>query len=369
MKKLVILTDNFPPRRDGISRFLSEIIPRIEDNYKICVVCPDYGDIQGFSQIQFSKIPLSKREFGDIRPAQFKPKILYRAIKEADIVFSQTIGPVGGLGLLISHFLGKKTISYVHSVEWELFSKATDKKWIKKYAPVWTKKLVRFLYNKCKELIVPSERIADMLTWQGISKQKTIINLGVDTSRFKKRDAHMLRAKLGFNHDDVIIGYHGRIAREKDLPTLIRAYVKIRNKFPDTKLLIVGDGIPKIIARLKKQPGVVYVPAVSDVEYYLNAMDLYCLPSLTETTSLSTLEAMSSSLPVVTTEVGFVRDYVKDGVNGYFFKMGNSQDLASKIEYLLEHKYTLKELGANGRKLVEKNFNWDTTAEKLSHFF
>lgn len=369
MKTLVILTDNFLPRRDGISRFLSEVIPRIKDTYKIHLVCPDYGKIEGFASIQITKIPLSKKQFGDYAPATFKPVMLYNVIKKADIVFSQTIGPVGGLGLFISHMLGKKTISYIHSVDWELFSKAARRNWVKKHAPAWTKRLDRFLYGQCKELIVPSERIADMLTWQGINKQKTVIHLGVDTQRFKKRDGHQLRAKLGFENTDVVIGYHGRIAREKDIPTLVRAFVKLRRKHKEAKLLIVGNGIKKIIDQLKKQPGVVYVPGVDDVEHYLNAMDIYCLPSLTETTSLSTLEAMSSELPVVCTEVGFVRDYVKEGINGYFFKTGNSHELATKLEYLLSHTYKFKELGHHGRKLVQEHFDWDVTAERLSNFF
>ncbi|MCA9478078.1 MAG: glycosyltransferase family 4 protein [Nanoarchaeota archaeon] len=369
MKRLVILTDNFLPRKDGISRFLSEIIPRIKDSYDIHLICPDYGEIQGFKSIRITKIPLTKKTYGDFSPAKFKPGILFREIKKADIVFTQTIGPVGGLGLFIAKLLGEKTISYVHSVEWELFSKATTNKTVKQYAPSWTKRLVRFLYGSCKELIVPSERIADMLTWQGIAKQKTVIHLGVDTTKFKKRDNHQLRAKLGFEQSDVVIGYHGRIAREKDIPTLLRAHIKLRKQYSQVKLLIVGSGVSRLISQIKKQPGVVHVPAVDDVEHYLNAMDIYCLPSLTETTSLSTLEAMSSELPVVTTSVGFVRDYVKEGKNGYFFKTGDSYDLAQKLEPLITHKSRLRELGTRGRELVIKNFDWDVTAERLINFF
>lgn len=368
MKNLVILTDNFLPKKDGISRFLSEIIPRIKDSYNVHVVCPNYGPINEFKTIQITTIPLSRREFGDFTLAKIKPGILFSAIKKADIVFSQTIGPVGGLGLFIAHILRKKTISYVHSVEWELFSKATTNKTIKKYAPIWTKRLVRFLYSGCKKLIVPSERISEMLTWQGINKLKTVIHLGVDTNKFKKRDATSLREELGFKKSDIVIGYHGRIAREKDIPTLLRAHIKIRKNHPEVKLLLVGDGLSKLISRIKKQPGVVYVPAVVNVEYYLNAMDIFCLSSLTETTSLSTLEAMSSELPVLTTPVGFISDYVKDGRNGYFFKIGDSFDLMNKITKLLSKPELFKKMGARGRSLVLKNFDWDVTAEKLVHF-
>ncbi|MCB1084392.1 MAG: hypothetical protein KDK61_08785, partial [Simkania sp.] len=65
MKRLVILTDNFLPRKDGISRFLSEIIPRIKDSYDIHLICPDYGEIQGFKSIRITKIPLTKKTYGD----------------------------------------------------------------------------------------------------------------------------------------------------------------------------------------------------------------------------------------------------------------------------------------------------------------
>jgi glycosyltransferase involved in cell wall biosynthesis len=368
-KKLVILTDNFYPRKDGISRFLGEIIPRISTLYDVHLICPDYGSIVGYDQIKITKISLSKYSYGDITPAKFYPKKLFSIIKNADIIFSQTIGPIGGVGLFIAQLLRKKTISYIHSVEWELFSKATKNTTLKKYAPTITKKIVRYLYGHCSKIIVPSERIADMLTWQKIEQPKTIIHLGVDTQKFKKRDAHQLRAELGFETSDIVIGYHGRIAREKDITTLLRAYVKLRNDHQNLKLLIVGDGVKKIISRIKNQPGVIYQKAVDHVEYYLNAMDLYCLPSLTETTSLSVLEAMSSELAVLSTPVGFVNDYLKNGRNGYFFKIGDSYDLSLKIEQLLNHPHRIQEFGERGRKLVKKQFNWDETADQLINFF
>lgn len=365
--KLVILTDNFLPRHDGIVSFLKEIIPRLKDSFDITVIAP--GNDTEINGVAVKGVALSKKTIGDFTLPRFRPFKLWAVVRNADIVFSQTIGPIGGLGLFIAQRLGKKTISFIHSVEWELFPKSLENNFFKKYAYPLTKKFTRFLYASCTQLIVPSERIADMLLWQKINTPKKIIHLGVDTNCFTPGKNDALRKELGIESNNIVIGYHGRLSRDKDILTLLRAFIKLKKKHSNITLLVVGDGIPFIINRFKKAKHVVYVPGVDHVEKYLQVMDIYCLPSLTETTSLSTLEAMSCALPVVTTSVGFIKDYVKHGGNGFFFMKGDSFSLVTELELLITNKSLRSKLGENGRKTVQTHFNWDETATKLSEFF
>jgi glycosyltransferase involved in cell wall biosynthesis len=211
------------------------------------------------------------------------------------------------------------------------------------------------------------------LIWKDLQTPKKIINLGVDTNKFKPSnnslDVTKLRESLGIKPDNLVIGYHGRIAREKDLSTLLRAFIKLRRKHRYLKLLVVGSGIKEIEKQLEKQPGVIHVSAVSDVENYLQAMDIYCLSSLTETTSLSVLEAMSTALPVVTTSVGFVKDYISHGVNGLFFQKGDSFSLVTELELLIKSADLRKKLGNNARHTVVHSFDWDLTGMRMVDFF
>ncbi len=372
--KLLIVTDSFLPRRDGVVRFLSEMIPRLQENFVITVICPDYKeDNVSLPGVETIRILKTKYYLGDYRIAKFAPFKMLKYIRKADIVFSQDLAPIGGLGIFLAQRLRKKTVSFIHTIEWEIFPKALGKSILRKYAYPLSRMFAKYLHSHCTELIVPSERIADMLIWEGIKTPKTIINLGVDTKKFKPLEDVDLRdeqrTKIGVGKKDLLIGYHGRISREKSVLTLVRAFVKLRKRHSHLKLLIVGNGIPSIVNQIKKQPGVIYLPATDKVEDLLPLMDIYCLPSLIETTSLTTLEAMSTELPVVCSPVGFVKDYVKQDVNGMFFKTKNSFSLAQELEKLIGHKHFREILGKNARETVVEQFDWDNTATKMMDFF
>src|SRR3989338_3962055 len=116
MKKLLIATDNFLPRWDGISRFLSEIIPRLKDSYEITVLAPDFGTYED-PNIRIIRIPLSRFiKIGDYQPAQFKTRTIRKAVRESDLVFSQTIGPIGMAAINAAKKYRKPLCAFIHSI-------------------------------------------------------------------------------------------------------------------------------------------------------------------------------------------------------------------------------------------------------------
>ncbi len=364
--KIVIATDNFLPRWDGIARFLSEIIPRMSKEYQITVIAPDFGKSPDIKNVKIVKIPLTKMQAGDFRIAKFQYSKIKKVIKEdADAVFTQTIGPIGICAILSAKTLFKPVISFIHNIEWELFPKAVSFPLLKKIAYPVTKKFVRFLYNKSNLLIVPSEGIADMLTWQKITTRKKVVHLGVHTDKFEKENKPEAKKTAGFNPRDFVIGYHGRLGREKDLKTLLRAFVRTRSKHDNVKLLIVGSGAKDVEKLFRNKEGVVFTGEQNNVIPWIQAMDVYVIPSLTETTSLSTLEAMSCEVAVIATNVGFIKDYLKNGVNGFFFEKQNPYDLAKKIELLISDSELRAKLGREARKTVIESFNWEIASERI----
>ncbi|MBU1198962.1 MAG: glycosyltransferase [Nanoarchaeota archaeon] len=367
-KRLLIATDNFLPRWDGISRFLSEMIPRLKHKFDITLLSPDFGasSFDKDKDIKIIKIPLGKFRMGDYTSAKFKYKTIRKEVKRADIVFTQTIGPVGLLALMASKRCRKKSVSFMHSIEWELVSKAAGIFLLKKYLHVIVKLIAKKVYKKASLLIVPSENIAEMLTWQGIKSRKKVIHLGVDTKKFLPAGSKInAKNNLGLNPDSFVIGFHGRIGREKDLPTLLRAFIQVKKIHPNTHLMVIGDGVEGIKKKLASVQGVILPGSTDNVVPYLQAMDVYCLPSLTETTSLTTLEAMACGVPVVATKVGFVKDYILNGFNGLFFQEKNSYDLTKKILYLMKKPELMRQISLEARKTVEKEFDWDKTAKEI----
>ncbi len=368
MKKLLITTDLYLPKWDGVSRFLNEIVPRLKKNFDITIIAPDFGDYKE-KNARLIRMPVIKRlKFVNYPIPRIKKKIIAKEIKKADIVFNQTIGPIGYYTIKRCKRTKKPIVSFIHSLEWELFPKALSNNLLKKIAYPIVKRMIRKLYNGVSCLFVPSYHIAESLMWQGIYSRMEIVHLGTDIKKFfPANNRKKIKKELNLNPDSVIIGYHGRISEEKDLVTLLRAYMRLRSKYKDKEinLLIVGDGLEKLKNKLKSKQGVFLAGKQDFVLPYLQAMDIYVLPSLTETTSLSTLEAMSCELPVIVTEVGFIKDYIKQGKNGLFFEKQNPFHLAKQIELLINNLSLRKELGKKARETVKEKFNWDNTSSEI----
>jgi len=367
-KKLVIATDNFLPRWDGIARFLSEIIPRLVENYEITVIAPDYGTYED-PNIKLIKIPLMKvLHVGDFKIPKIRKHLIDDVVKDADLVFTQTIGSVGSTAINSAKKYHKPIASFIHSIEWELVPRAVAAVLLKKYAQAVAKGFSKKTYNKCDLLIMPSHNVEELFLWNNIRTKSSIVHLGVDTQKFHPVSPEQklaLRGQLGFDASDIIIGYHGRISREKDLITLLRAFTRLQNNNSRLKLLILGDGIESIKKQLSSRPGVILVGSKNDPVPYLQVMDIYSLTSLTETTCLSMLEAMSCELAVVSTEVGFMKSYIRDGYNGLFFQKQNPFHLAKNIQRLIDDDKMRERLGENARKTVVEKFSWDKTAEGI----
>ncbi len=371
-KKLLITSDNFLPRWDGISRFLAEIIPRLKDKYDITVIAPDFGETPAEKSTMFRlvKVPISGLRVGDFTFSKPKRRIIRKEVSRCDLLFSQTIGPIGLMALRAARKQKKKSISFIHSIEWELATRAVGIDAFKVYSYAFTKFFVRRVYNRVGLLVVPSFSIAEMLSWHRIRSEKKVVHLGVDTAKFiPPAKKEMAKKNLGIDADALVIGYHGRIGREKDLLTLLRAFIIIKKIRPKAVLLVVGDGVDSIKKKLASVKGVILPGSTNNVVPYLQAMDIYCLTSLTETTSLGTLEAMDCGVPPVVNRVGFVKDYIRPPKNGLFFTGRDSYDLSKKILSLILDPDAREKTGAVARKFVEKEFSWDKTAKQLDETF
>lgn len=368
MKKLLIATDSFLPRWDGIARFLNEIIPKLSDGYEITVIAPKFnGKLKEFNKTKVIRIPLSKIHVGDYNPAKFSPRKIINAVKNADIVWTQTIGPIGMLAILTARFFRKPVAAYIHSIEWELFSKSiSQKNLFRNSISFFTKAASRCLYNKCSLLMVPSLEVAEILNWHSIRTKKRIVHLGTDTSKFRPPDNKKdIKRKIGINPEHTVIGFSGRIGREKDLVTLYRAFLRLRKSYDRLILLIIGKGVQELRIMLESKKDVIVVEYADNIVPYLQAMDIYVMPSLTETSSLSTMEAMSCGIAVVSTPVGHIKDYIKDSYNGFFFNKQNPYELSKKLAVLLDDKKLRANMGENARKTIIKLYNWDKTIQGI----
>ncbi len=365
--KILIATDNYPPRYDGISRFLQEIIPALRTKHEVHVIAPDFGPTDDDWPV--TKLPVVRWRVGDFHPAALHPFRIFTAVRKAEVVFLQSLGSVGMIAAFWAKMLRKRIVFYTHSIEWELLPRALGGQVSRRLLPRILQAIDRVVYGWCSLLLVPSTNISETLYWHRIEGKRVIINLGVDTKKFvPAKSKAAAKKRVGIEPDAFVVGYHGRLAREKDLRTLLRGYLRFAAKHENTHLLIVGDGLREI-RRLFERDGVTVTGFQEDVVPFLQAMDAYVLSSLTETSCLSVMEAMACGIPVVSTPVGYVQDYIKDGKNGLLFAERDTVALAKYLTELAENKKLRTRLGRNARNSIIRRFGWDKTREQVLDVF
>lgn len=168
-----------------------------------------------------------------------------------------------------------------------------------------------------------------------------------------------LRKDLGIKSGDFIIGYSGRLVRDKGIIELVNAFGRLENA-DNCKLLLVGmfeqrDALPtEIQKRIKDDVRIIYTGFVNGgMEYYYSLMDVYVLASYREGFPTGVLEAQAMARPVITTRVTGCCDSIVDGVTGLFAD-NDADDLRDKIDEIrLDHKIN----GENGRRWVVDHFD------------
>ena len=161
-----------------------------------------------------------------------------------------------------------------------------------------------------------------------------------------------------------IISFVGRLASEKEVDVLLKAFSKLKQK--NIQLVIIGDGPEKIIYqnlanKLKIASQVTFTNFVSELKKttILSISDIFIFPSAwkMEGFGMTTIEAMMVGTPVISTGAGPQKEIISDGKTGLFFKAHNDVDLSSKIEKLLSDKQLSKKIATSGRKKVLAKFS------------
>jgi glycosyltransferase involved in cell wall biosynthesis len=160
--------------------------------------------------------------------------------------------------------------------------------------------------QKCHHILVSSQSSKEELAnVYGVTNQITVVPLGLDLSLWQTADSGTVRQVRGWGNDTILISV-GRLAKEKNWPTLLKAVAPILKTRPGTRFVLIGDGNErKSLEKLAQELGI-----ASRVEFtgalphqqviaHLKAADLFCFASITETLGLATMEAMAAGLPVV----------------------------------------------------------------------
>lgn len=194
------------------------------------------------------------------------------------------------------------------------------------------------------------------------SRTVTVLN-GIDTSRFSPGPrSGLLREPLGIDGDIPLIGCIARLDPVKNHALLIEAMARLVQRSPDIRLALIGDGPLRddIEAQVKAhglEDKILLTGTVADTAPLYRDLDLFVLPSLSEGTSISVLEAMASGTPVVATAVGGTPWLLGEGACGRLVPSGKAEALSGAISELISDPDERSRLAGAGRARVLSEFD------------
>lgn len=200
---------------------------------------------------------------------------------------------------------------------------------------------------------------------------RTFVPNGVDPLRFcmkTKEQKLEIRLRLSLPDGPTVV-YSGRLFEGKRIIDLVEIWPRVRQAFPRANLVIVGDGPEEQSLKHVAGKGILFCGAVDDVAPYLQAADVFCLPSAHEGLSISLLEAMSCGLASVVTDVGGARDCVRHDISGWIVQPGDHESLYTGLTTLLADPGRRDALGRAARQRVKAEYSLPVMAERLTRLY
>lgn len=244
----------------------------------------------------------------------------------------------------------------------------------------WRRRVFRRLcYSMADEVFAVSRELSEHYSTQlGINAEKmAVIPNGVDTARFRA-DATMratMRSRLGLQEDAIVVGTVGRLDPVKDHVTLLRAAEQLATNDPPIHVAIVGGGPLADILQTRVQGTAALRRRVHLIgesnrpQDWLNAFDIFVLPSLSEGMSNTILEAMATKLPCVVTRVGANPDLVVEDHTGFVVEARDASGIADRITLLASDPRLRATFGRSARERVEKNFSLNHMLENYTRLY
>lgn len=293
-------------------------------------------------------------------------RILGRFIKEnnTDIVHSNT-NYDRTAGAFAAKFAGVKHVSNVHSFH-SISHNITH--WYR------NKFLIHHFMvdGVCtKDLLINEDKIDPA--------KITLLHLGLEPEQNKKdpETRRQIRKEFDVKDDEILIGNAARMVPFKGQEYLIRAYPGVMKKFPQSRLMIVGDGelrdkLHKLAGELGISERTIFPGFRSDIKAMYSAFDIYAHTSVEgggETFPYAMLHALAQELPMVITRVGDMPAMVEEGVNGFILDDKDVNGISEKLMVLCSNEKLRFEMGKKSCELMLKKFTVDIMAANIEKVY
>jgi glycosyltransferase involved in cell wall biosynthesis len=239
----------------------------------------------------------------------------------------------------------------------------------------WQLWLDQRLIGRTDRLVGNSQAVADFYQTIGYRpEQVSVIANGVELPDLSMADRTALRAELDLPAEAPVVGFVGRLAKQKRLDDLVFATALLAILRPDVQFLLVGDGperdaLMKFARDINTQDQVRCIGHRSDAARLLAAMDVFWIASDFEGQSNSLMEAMAAGLPVVASDIPPNRELVIDGETGFLVKVGDRVGFQQFADRLLADRDLAQRMGTAGRERMRQHFSIDRMVSQYARLY
>lgn len=243
----------------------------------------------------------------------------------------------------------KKTIIHIH-VGNQLLDYKNDK-------------MFRFVLRNATKTVVLANALKSLM------KEHYNIDAEVLYNPIEEQPPHKIEKR------EKTIFFAAYLTLNKGYDTLIKAFKEILKKHNDWRLIIAGSGETKNAKKMIKELGIennvemhAWLNKEQMTEKYQTA-GIYCIASKQEGFPMGFLEAASFGIPIVTTPVGGLVDFIEDGKNCMIFNFDNDKELAEKIDLIIEDKDLYDNISNNLTDLTKKSFSLEAINKNLDFLY
>ena len=262
---------------------------------------------------------------------------------------------------LISTSLKFKTIVFWHGWRWDF-----EQKYGRKVRPFF-----RATFGKADAMICLAGEFVECLKGYGYNRPIHLESTLVEEQIL----AHEPIVPLASKNENTVILFLSRVEKEKGIYETIESFKNIQKSFPFTNLKIAGigselDNVKKFVAN-KKIDNIDFLGWVDGAEKLkvLSEADIFVLASYSEGMPICILEAMATGLPVVTTNIGGLKDFFEDAHMGYEVGIKDAGDLQLKLEKLIDNTQLRTKIGNSNVSYVRKYFSPKTVCDRLESIY
>jgi phosphatidylinositol alpha 1,6-mannosyltransferase len=358
--RVAIVTESFLPQVNGVTNSVLRVVEQLQDRgHDALVVAPGIDGPGRYRHAEVRRVRAVDLPVISSLPIGVPSPKVHAALAgfAPDVVHLASPFVLGAAGLRAARRLGVPTVA-VYQTDVAGFAAAYGLKHGARAAWRW----IRRLHSLADRTLAPSLAAVADLTAHGVPRVHRWAR-GVDTELFSPcRADPRLRARLA-PHDELLVGYVGRLAPEKQVRRLAALDV-----VPGVRVVVVGAG-PEEPALRKALPGAAFLGCRTGHELAAAyaSLDVFVHPGPHETFCQAVQEALASGVPVIAPDAGGPRDLVEHGRTGFLVEPHDDEafaaELVSTVE-LLRHRALRRRLGVAGRESVLAR-TWPAVCDEL----